>query len=316
MWISFAGILIGIVWVLLVGGDRYFNLDLELVYDFRDLAGEVLDVGVMAYLMSWVPAVFAPALLVLALLRKNIALIIFVLTLHVIWFGVTSHKTALFSPILILFVWFAFRYSRAVSLIPFAFTIMVLIALISAQASDDNFGASLFIRRVFFVPSHLTFSYYEFFSKHEFVFWSNSITSVFIKYPYPLSPPQLISDYLGGSGHANNSFLSTGYMHAGILGIIFYCILVGKLFNIIDGLAANGMSLRCAIALVIVPAHSLLTSADLPTSLLTHGFGIVVLILYLMRFSSIESRDILNVRNFDSDNNPKVWRYGRHVTIF
>ena len=147
----------------------------------------------------------------------------------------------------------------------------------------DILWGSLFIRRVFFVTSFLTFTYYEFFSLHEFVYWSSSITSSFIDYPYELNPAEVIGAYIGTDAHANNSFLSTGYMHAGILGIIFYGILVGLLLRLIDSLSHKGVPPWVAVASVIVPFQSLLMSADLLTALLTHGIGMAIVILFLLR---------------------------------
>lgn len=110
--------------------------------------------------------------------------------------------------------------------------------------------------------------------------WSSSITASFVDYPYELNPAKLIGSYLGTDSHANNSFLSTGYMHAGIPGVILYGILVGLLFRLIDSLSNKFVTPWVAVAVIIVPSQALLTSADLPTTLLTHGLGIALVILF------------------------------------
>jgi len=81
----------------------------------------------------------------------------------------------------------------------------------------------------------------------------------------------------------NNSFLSTGYMHAGLLGVVIYGVLVGLLFRVVDSLSHHGPPTWMCIAAVIVPMHSLLTSADFFTAMLTHGVGASLLLLFLAR---------------------------------
>jgi hypothetical protein len=128
--------------------------------------------------------------------------------------------------------------------------------------------------------------YYEFFSQNQWVFWSNSFASQFINYPYDLNPAQLIGSYMGTGSHANNSFLATGYMHAGTAGIVAYSIFVGFLFRVIDSLAHKGLPPWVAVASILIPSQSLLVGADLPAALLTHGIGASVLILFLLRSTS------------------------------
>jgi hypothetical protein len=281
--ILFSGIIVVTVWMLAVGGLRYFNLDLTLVYDFRDDVGDLIDQGFMSYLNVWVTKIFGPVLLALALWRKNYLLAGLVFGLHIFWFGISSHKAVLFYPILIVFLWVWFRKTRALFIVPASMSLGVVISILLYFIHEEILVSSMFIRRVFFVPAKLTFDYYEFFSVNPFVYWSNSITSYFINYPYTTSPALLIGDYVGTGGWANNSFLATGYMHAGIFGVLIYGILVGLLFRLVDSLARNGVPVWVAIATMIVPSQVLLTSADLPTALLSHGFGMSLLILFFLR---------------------------------
>ena len=270
-------------WMIYSGGFQFFNLDLSRVYEFRRDAGEIIHQGVMGHFNNWATKVFGPALLALALWWKKYWLAVVVFGLHVFWFGIIAQKSVLFFPFLVFFLWAWFRFSKALSLIPLGMSILIFGSYLLYVVFDETFVGSLFIRRVFFVPARLTFLYYEFFSANDFVYWSNSITSSFIQYPYHISPAALIGDYMGTNSNANNSFLSTGYMHAGIAGVIFYSIVVGLLFRLVDSISFKGIPPWVAIAVMIVPTRSLLISADLPTSLLTHGIGIAVLMLFLLR---------------------------------
>ena len=271
------------VWFIISGGVGSLNFDLTKVYEFRREVGSSINVGLMSYVNIWAYKVFGPGLLAIALWKKHYLLAVCVVALHVFWFGVSSNKSVLFYPFLVFFLWFWFGRTRALSIVPLAMTGIVAAALMLYFLTDHLLFASMFIRRVFFVIADNTFYYYDFFSQNEFVFWSNSITASIIDYPYHINYAELIGESRGTESHVNNTFLATGYMHAGIPGIVFYSVVAGMLFRVIDGVAAAGIPVWVAVAVLIVPSRSLLLSADLPTALLTHGIGIGIIVLLLLR---------------------------------
>lgn len=273
------------VWLVWSGGLQFFNLDLTEVYDYRRSVGELVRSGVMGYVNTWAYKVFGPALLALALWKRHFWLAALVVMLHVYWFGVSSQKSVLFYPFVILFVWLSFSNIKALSFIPLAMSFVVVTVLLMYLVMDYVHPASWFIRRVFFVVADNTFYYYRFFSENELVYWSNSVLSGFLDYPYDTNPAQLIGDSRGTHSHVNNTFLSTGYMHAGLWGIIFYGVVAGAIFRLVDSLSAAGVPIWVAISVLIVPSRSLLLSADLPTALATHGIVVALVILLLFRSS-------------------------------
>ena len=223
-------------WMFVSGGVSNFNLDLSKVYQFRRETAEMINVGIMGYVNIWAYKIFGPALLAIALWKKKYFLAVLVLCLQVFWFGVSTHKAVLFYPLLIIFLWIWYTRTKTLSLIPLAFTGVLGACLVILFAFDYGFFASLFVRRLFFVIANNTFDYYHFFDENQFVFWSNSITSAFVNYPYHIPPAELIGEVRGTDSHVNNTFLSTGFMHAGVLGIVFYAVVVGLLFRIIDSI--------------------------------------------------------------------------------
>ena len=271
------------VWMIGSGGLRYFNLDFSRVYEFREQSSALLNVGVMNYFNIWATKAFGPFLLAMALWKRKYILVPIIFLLHVFWFSVTAHKGIVFYPFLVLFVWFWFRTTISLTIIAAGMAATVLFSLLAFFAIDDTWLGALTIRRVFFVPSMLTFEYYEFFSQNEPVFWSNSILSSVIEYPYEVGTAKLIGEYLGTNAHANNSFLATGYMHAGAIGIAIYGVIVGFFFRLLDSFANRGVPTWVAVAVMIVPSESLLISSDLPTAFLTHGMGVSALLLFLCR---------------------------------
>jgi len=273
-------------WYIASGGLGYFNLDLSKVYDLRDDVAEVTNVGLMAYINGWAPKVAGPALLAYFLWKKKNLLAIAVVFLHVLWFGVSAHKSVLFYPFLILFLWFWFQKTRALSFVYFGVFSVLSVGLVLYFWKGDILISSLFMRRVFFVVGDLVFQYYDFFSDNERVYWSNSVLSSVFRYPYHVTPAVLIGEAAGTEANANATFLATGYMHAGFGGVVLYGILAGLLFRVIDSVSARGLPIWVSVSVIIVSARSLILSADLPTAMLTHGVGFAILILFLMRVSS------------------------------
>jgi O-antigen polymerase len=284
LWLSIAGIIVATSWMITSGALATFNLNLSAVYEFRDEAGSALNVGAFSYVIVWVTTVCGPIALMLALRDRRRILALGIILLHVFWFGITSHKAVLFYPALVVFLNFLFKRSRALSLIPIGMSFVVLIALISYYATENVFLSALFVRRVFFIPSQLTFTYYQFFELNPFVYWSNSFLSGMVDYPYDESVPLVIGKYLNQpDAWANSAFFSTGYMHAGLLGVVIYGLLVGALLKVLDSLVSRRVPLWMTLSVVIVPFFILFTSADLTTALLTHGLGFAVFMLYLMK---------------------------------
>jgi hypothetical protein len=291
LWVSITGVVVATTWLVASGGLANFNLNLDAVYEFREDANSAINVGVWSYIIVWASAVCGPLLLMQALRDKQRTLALGIVLLHVFWFGVSSQKAVLFFPALVLFLNAFFKRSCALSMIPAGMSLVVIISLLSYYATESLFLSGMFVRRVFFIPSHLTFTYFEFFEQNPFVYWSNSFLSSFITYPYDESVPLLIGNYLGEqNAWANNSFFSTGYMHAGYLGVAIYGLVAGALLKVIDSLVSRVVPMWMSLSIVIVPWFTLTTSADLTVGLLTHGLGFAILMLYLMKVPAEERR--------------------------
>lgn len=297
------GAILVTLWLVVSGGTKSFNLDFKAVYYFRPIVGKVIDQGLMSYVNEWSYNVFGPALLAIALWKRHYVLVALMFAVHVFWFGVSSHKAVIFYPLLVIFLWVWFRKSQSLSIVPFVMSAVVFGSLLLYYVNTDYgiFFSSMFIRRTFFVIANNTFDYYDFFSKNEFVYWSNSVLSWCVKYPYYTIPAKLIGIFRGTDSHVNNTFLSTGYMHAGIFGVVVYSVLAGFIFRLIDSIAEKGVPTWVAIAVLIVPSRSLLLSADLPTSLLTHGIIVGTIILFLLRAntSTAGSENLKEWREWD-----------------
>lgn len=282
--VALAGTVSVTIWFFVSGAVAYLNFDFTKVYDYRAITGGMINQGYFSYLNNWAYKAFGPVLMALALWRGKLILALAIMGLHVFWFAVSAHKAVMFYPCLVIATYIFFRYFKSATLIPAGISALVIACLLIYLGTGENYPASLFIRRLLFVVADNTFQYFNFFSEHPFVYWSQSITGSLINYPYQDSPPVIIANYRYGGdsvGYANNSFLSAGFMHAGLAGALFYAIVVGVMMRLIDTFSSR-LPLWLGTSLVVVPVWTLFFSADLPTTLLTHGLGISIFMMALI----------------------------------
>ena len=268
------------------GGAKNFNLDFDRVYEYRADSTVTMYSGIMGYLTVWVTNIFGGYLVILVLKQRRWAVLFLVLILHVAWYGATSHKSIVFYPLLVVASYAMFRKSRYLFTIPLILTLVVAASLINYKVTQDIFTSSMFIRRAFFIPSFMVYTYYNFFSENTLLFWSNSFLNGIVKYSYDRNINLVIGQHLGQDDlWANVSFFATGFMHAGVLGVLFYGVICGLLLSVFDYAFRVGVPMWIVIGLAIVPFHNLFTSSDLGVAVFTHGLGIAIILVLAQKRS-------------------------------
>jgi len=113
------------------------------------------------------------------------------------------------------------------------------------------------------------------------VMLSNSVLAAASPYPYPDTVPVLIGwTYAGVEIGANAGWMADAYAQFGAGGMVAFSVILAVFLRILDGVSA-GVPRRLATAIVAVPAMALVNSGLL-TVLLTHGFLLGVLVLWLL----------------------------------
>lgn len=262
-------------------GLNHINFDLSKVYELRrSKVGIESNEGIFGYLNSWTTKVFNIFLIAIALLNKKYFLVSLLVIVQITIFGFSGHKEVLFSLLLIFGLFFFDKVKHSSTIIIYSFIIFIILLLIYFQVFNEPMLPSILIRRVFFVPSHLNYVYFEYFSSHEYIYWSNSILKNFIDYPYSVAPVFVIGGYLGYPNMAaNTGIFGSGYMQLGLIGIIIYVLILTLLINLVNQF--NKLPLWFINAILLMPMLTIFISSDLLTSLLTHGFLVAIIILYL-----------------------------------
>jgi len=280
---------ISLLFVLFLLGWYYtsgvqFNLDLGKVYEFRRENAALAAGGILSYTNNWTYQIFNIFLMAFALLYRRYFLFGLLFLFQVYFFSASAHKSVLFLPILLFGIWYYFKKNNSLAILPIAFSLVILASLATYFVFDDLWVSSLFSRRVFFVPANLTFIYFEFFAGNPKIFWSNSVLSSFISYPYDISLAHVVGRYLGDDElGANNGFISSGYAHAGIFGIFIYTLIIGIILRFLNDITSRRLPVWLGVALTVVPLRALLISSDLFTVMLTHGFIVAIVLIYLAR---------------------------------
>ncbi len=260
------------------------NLDFAQVYDFRSENQDIAAKGILGYTNNWTYKIFSMYLLAVALLYRKFFLAVLIVCIQIYFFAASSFKEVLFLPFLVFGIWLYFRKSNSLIFMPAISCFVVAATLLSYFFYEDILLSSLFSRRVFFTPALLNYAYFDFFNENSYIFWSNSILGVFFEYPYFVSLANVIGDYLGSPDMgANNGFISTGYAHAGVFGVMLYALFIGLTMRFINHISIGFLPTWFIVALCIIPIRSFIVSSDFLTVMLTHGFALTLLLIFMSR---------------------------------
>jgi hypothetical protein len=281
--VSIVSVLLFVVWIFASGVISNANLNFSKVYEFRESNSKVLNIGILSYLNIWVTKIFNIFAIAFCLHKKKYLLAAIFILLQILFFSVLAVKSVFFYPFLVVGIWFYFKKSNSSIVLPFLLILVIVLVNMSYWVFDDIRPASMLIRRVFFVPAELTFVYFEFFQDNLNVYWSNSILLNFIDYPYDTRLSNVIGNYVGTGTNANNGYISSGFAHAGIFGVLIYSVILGITLRILNTLCNSGIPMWMAIALTVVPFRSLLVNSDLLVTMMTHGLLLTVFLIALLR---------------------------------
>lgn len=262
----------------------HLSLSILKVYDFRELNSDLAGGGLFGYLNSWAYEIFNIFLLAVCLMRKNFLWASVVVLVQIFFFAASQHKSVLFYPFLLLGFWWYFRRKNSLYIMPVAICIVLITSLLVFYFYNNVIISSLFLRRVFFTPAQLSFEYYDFFSEHPKVFWGDSWWMPFVQSPYSVTIPYIIGTALGRSDMgANNGFVSSGFAQAGVLGIFIYSSIIGLILRFVDKESIKLDVKWLGAGLFLIPLMTTWRSADLATSMMTHGLLLMIILLSLLR---------------------------------
>ena len=278
--------------MLLISGTRYFNVDFRRVYEFRSDARNDLP-SVFGYAGSIMGKVLIPLLVTLGLCFRRWQWVAIGFASGFLLFAFTSHKSPLFTPILLIVVYYAARLLVKSPIRAFVYAASVGVVLFGLSWFDFSNGddgevthvGTLFYRRVLMVPSMLNGLYLESFgSLFQFqYFGGNSFTLGLIGAQNTAPSPALIGAYfLGTDSWANTGYIGSGYAQLGVSGVLMYGMLLGIYGSLVDNLSHRHgpvLILTCFFPIFL----TIIVSSDLPTAMLSHGGALSLLLVMSLR---------------------------------
>ncbi len=278
--LSFCATVIVLGHYILVVGLTNINFDISKVYGIRGEFGVLSNEGLFGYLNGWTIKVFNIFLITWSIHSRKFKLFFLFVLFQMILFGLSGHKTVLFVLFIVGGIYVLDKYKNFSTILIYGTSSIIGLLLIYYFSTNELQLPSTLIRRAFFVPANLNYVYLDFFSDHEYVYWSNSILKSFIHYPYDEPITNVIGGYLGYPDMgANTGIIGSGYMQMGILGIFIYIVLMSFFINLINSF--DKLPKWLINSIVLMPILTAFIGSDLLTTFLTHGFLISIIILYL-----------------------------------
>jgi hypothetical protein len=255
------------------------NFNFHNIYEQRAQLDQTSTGGIFGYLISWQGYVINVMLVALGLWRRSKVLVAVGIFAQILLFGLANYKAFLAAPVFAIALYYL-PSKRQLLLLTIGVVTLLVMGIAAQEVLGINLITGVFVNRIFFVPAMLHFVWYDFFANHPFVMLSNSILSQFVNYPYDMPLMHVVSQYYWNRDFSPNvGYLGDAYAQFGIVGMMFFSIILGLFLRMVDSVGHNNP--RICQAIIAIPALALLNSA-LFTSLLTHGFIIAILLMWLL----------------------------------
>ncbi len=264
-----------------------FVVDIREVYDFREKFSDLTNKGIFGYINNWVFKVFMVFVFSWALLKKNYYMMLFSISIFLIFYLFTGYKSIFLSMFLVIFIYIIYRFNWNRIIILFGIIMFFFSIILIHLLTRDIWIMSFLIRRLVFLPSVLNFAYFDFFSFIDSIYWSNGILKSFFTYPFNKEVSLLMGDYLKISGNSLNiGFIPMAFVHAKLLGIVLYTLIATIILNIINNFIFNEEEKFIKISLAFLSVFTFFISSDLSTTLLTHGLFIIIIVIITLNIQN------------------------------
>jgi len=265
----------------------------ENVYDTRAEAKFSL---VMVIVQNFTCRIVIPLVLLIAIDEKKWLAVAFVSIVQIYTFAVTGFKTFLFIPLLMI----GLRVMPSANLkniIVAGLPGILGVGLLFYKISGNAMLAAIFSDRIFFLPAYIKYCYFDYFSEHELVYYSqNSIAKILGVH----SNYDTLVSYMIGNEYfdkpemmTNTGFMADAYSNLGIFGIFLMSMILVVVIKYskhrVDFMPEK---LRASISAIFVLFFYTLNDGHVINVLFSIGMLFVVLIISVVDFSEKKHRFI------------------------
>lgn len=243
-----------------------------------------------SYVIGWMTNTILPFACVMFLHHKRYCLLAVCVFLQVLFYMETGYKFTLFILIPVIGIYFFSKTNHLLKclyagLIGLFFVILFTFRLDSPSGSGLGviLNALLAIRAVFH-PADNKFNFYEYFSDHPKIFFSDGLVGKMfsLTYPYAGSSGQVIFAAQGGEfleANMNTGYLGESYAQMGFAGMLLMAALLGV---IVRGLEVyNSRERFCILAGLFSTYFIILNDGALFTTLFTGGMLLAFALVFI-----------------------------------
>lgn len=262
--------------------------DFQYIYTMRSNATYPPGFG---YIKSWIPSTVLPFACLMFLHQKRFRLMALCVALQILLYMETGAKFTLFILVPVILVYFLSKTNHILKLMYVGFLLLCIGVVFLYQLDRITGGTlgimsgSLIAVRAIFHPADNKFNYYEYFSHHPQVFFSDGmIGKMFsLTYPYAGSIGQVI--YVSSTGgefmaaNFNTGYLGEAYAQMGFLGMLLMAALLGLIVRSL-GVYRAKWSFSIIAALFSV-YFIILNDGALFTTLFTSGMLLAFLLVFI-----------------------------------
>lgn len=259
---------------------------LSEVYEQRAIyAALVVPRSILSYSFNFLGGAIFPFFIIygLYLMPKRWVLFFFGVIGQTLLYCIAAAKITLFSiffiPMLMLFFE---RRAERVSLLKIMWCVIgvILGSAFICLVCNYELPFDMIFRRTLVVGNISTIWHWAFFDSRPFVYLSYTFLNPFLHYPYSHGIPVEVGYFIFGRyADANANYLAGAYANFGLIGMMIYSLILGYILYIFDNITRYWP--KNVAYTVIVWAGYNFASTDLFTTLLTHGFLLWLLLLYL-----------------------------------
>lgn len=267
------------------------SLLFENVYDTRAEAN--LSV-LMVIIQNLLCRIVIPLIILIAIEEKDKKVLIFVTIVQVYTYAVTGFKTYLFIPLLMI----GLRFMSSINLkkmISIGLPMVLLFVIGVYKVTENIMTCALFSDRVFFFPAIIKYAFFDYFSTHEFVYFSqNSFCKIFgIQSNYPTFVPNIIGgEYFDKPEMmANTGYMADAYSNLGVLGVFIMTIVLVVVIRASKKRTDQiPIKLRGAVESIFIIFFYTLNDGHVINVLFSGGMLFIVLIASLVDFRDKKNR--------------------------
>ena len=177
------------------------------------------------------------------------------------------------------------------------FIVLFFAVILMKYLYDNNFLYELLIKRLFYMPTYLMKSYYDFFSINPKLWFTQDafiiekIASVLIGRNYNLTVARLISIkcFRGGVASPNNGLFSEAYSQVGYFGVFLFPVIYAWLITVL-----NKYSKSYGLGVVIIVMYKFSSRLiNVPILMSTYMVGLIIFIIITRAIYKMSSKNDL-----------------------